>query len=138
MEVIKNLFKFISDLKAIYNGIKEIKRTKGLPKGKKTTTPHIQKYFEILKKKPPKTIKALNISSTSRKPSGKNLIEFSLEAFSLVSPILSTAPVKKLNLTTLETTLKSSLSSPGSLTSTISNTSSLNIITAKGKMIMRP
>ncbi len=136
MEVITNSFKFIGDLKVVYKGIKEIRWSEELTKGKETTTLWIQKYFEILKEKPSRTTKALNIPSISRKPLGKNLIEFSPELSLLVSPILSTAPIKKLNLTTLETTLESFLSSPRSSTFTTSSSNSTNIMVARGKMIV--
>ncbi len=52
IEVISDPARFILDLKAVYKEIKEIKQLEG-SKGKKITTPQIQKYFEVLKKKPP-------------------------------------------------------------------------------------
>jgi len=41
MEVIRNLSKFISELKAVYQSIKKIKRLEGSKKGKETATPQI-------------------------------------------------------------------------------------------------
>jgi len=139
-EVIKDPLRFIADLKTVYQSIKEIKRPEGSKKGKETATPITKKYFEVLKSKPPRTTKALNTPTTSRKPSSEPLIEFSPEASPLVSPTLSTTPVRKLNLTTLETTSESSLSGPkSSSTTTRSNSSnSSNIMAGRGKMIVRP
>src|SRR6266540_3111748 len=91
-EIIRDPLKFIADLKTVYQSIKEIKRPEGSKKGKETATPLTQKYFEVLKSKPPRTTKALNTPTTSRKPSSEPLIEFSPEASPLVSPTLSTAP----------------------------------------------
>ncbi len=137
IKVIRNPARFILNLKATYKAIKEIKQPEGSTKGKKIATSHTKKYFKVLKKKLSRTYKAFNIPTTSKKPLGKNLIKFSSEIFPLVSPTLSTVPVKKLNLTTFETILKSSLSSLESLTnSSSSRNSSLNIMVVKKKMII--
>ncbi len=135
MKVIKNPLKLISDLKAVYKGIKEIKQPEGSIKRKKIIIPWTQRYFEILKNKPSRTIKALNTPFISKKSLEENFIEFNPEAFPLVSLTLLTASVKKLNLTTLKIISESFLSNLESLTST-TNSNSSNIITTREKMIM--
>ncbi len=137
IEVIRNFTRFILDLKVIYKAIKKIKWLKGLIKGKETVISHTKKYFKVLKEKPSKTHKVLNISSISKKLLEKNLIKFTSKVFPLILFILSTIPVKKLNLTTLEITSESSLNSSESPISS-SKSSSLNIIAIRGKMIMQP